>query len=135
MPGPDRTPGPTPGKSSGGARGRPARETGASAETPRTARQEPTGTARARQHGTGSRPERYLVAVAGPGQADPLTAQLNQDPQIRVVRSIGRPRSAEGYPYIAVIETTAERAAALARAPGAIVEPDQRLGWGAPATA
>jgi subtilisin family serine protease len=33
-----------------------------------------------------------------------------------------------------VIETTAERAAALARMPMVLVEPDQRLGWGAPAT-
>jgi subtilisin len=75
-----------------------------------------------------------MVAVAGPGQADPLIAQLNSDPQIRVVRHIGRSRSAGGYPHILVIETTAERAAALARMPAVLVEPDQRLGWGAPAT-
>jgi subtilisin len=75
-----------------------------------------------------------MVAVADPGQADPLIAQLNQDPQIRVVRQIGRSRSAGGYPHIIVIETTAERAAAVARMPTVLVEPDQRLGWGAPAT-
>jgi subtilisin family serine protease len=48
-----------------------------------------------------------------------------------VVRAIGQARSAGGYPYIAVIETTAERAAALARMPALHVEPDQRLGWDA----
>src|SRR5438876_12054010 len=104
MPGPDKMPGTTPGKSPGGARGRPGREPGASAETARPAT-EPGGAARVRQHGTDSRPERYMVAVPGPGLADPLTAQLNQDPQIRVVRSIGRPRPAEGFPHITVIET------------------------------
>ncbi len=72
-----------------------------------------------------------MVAVEGSGPADPLITQLNQDPQIRVVRSIGRPRSARGFPHIIVIETTAERAAALARTPAVLVEPDQRLGWGA----
>ncbi len=132
MPAPDQTPGATPGKSSGGTRGRPGRAPGASAETARPAK-EHTGGARVRQHGTGSRPERYMVAVEGSGPADPLTAQLNQDPQIRVVRSIGRSRSAGGFPHIIVIETTAERAAALARTPAVLVEPDQRLGWGAPA--
>lgn len=129
---PDKTPGATSGKSPGGARGRPGREPAAPAETARPAK-DPGGTTRIRPHGTGSRPERYLVAVAGSGQADPFTAQLNQDPQIRVVRNIGRP--AEGYPRIILIETTAERAAALARMPMVLVEPDHRLGWGAPATA
>ena len=75
-----------------------------------------------------------MVAVEGSGPAEPLTAQLNQDPQIRVVRRIARSRSAGGFPHIVVIETTAERAAALARTPTVLVEPDQRLGWGAPAS-
>jgi subtilase family protein len=132
MPAPDKMPGATPGKSPGGARGRPGREPGAPAETTRGAKN-PGGTARVRPAGTGSRSERYLVAVTGPGQAGPLVAHLNSDPQTRVVRSIGPPRPAGGYPPIIVIETTAERAAALARTPAVLVEPDQRLGWGAPA--
>jgi subtilisin len=132
MPGSDKTPRATPGKPPGDARGRAPREPGAAAETTRPA-EEPIRATRVRQHGTGSRPERYMVAVAVPGQADSLAAQLNQDPQTRVVRNIGRPHAAQGYPRITVVETTAERAAALARIPTVLVEPDQRLGWGAPA--
>jgi subtilisin family serine protease len=94
--------------------------------------QQPRTSGRA-PRGSGSRPERYLVAAAPPATAHMLSAQLGQDPQITVVRTIARPATAgSGYPAIAVIETTAERAAALACQPNMYVEPDQRLGWGMP---
>jgi len=78
-----------------------------------------------------SRPERYLAAAAQPGEAHALADQLGQDPQITVVRTISEARAARGYPAVAVIETTPERAAALARMPMLHIEPDQRLGWSA----
>jgi len=78
----------------------------------------------------GSRPERYLVATAPSADARALAEQLRQDPQITVIRAIGQGQAAGGYPPVAAIETTAERAAALARTPALHVEPDQRLGWG-----
>lgn len=87
----------------------------------------------ASRHRAVTRPERYLVAAAAPTDARALAAQLDQDPQIDVIRTIGREQPAGGYPPIAVIETTAERAAFLARVGHVHVEPDQRLTW--PATA
>jgi subtilisin family serine protease len=81
---------------------------------------------------TGSRPERYLVAAAAPTEARDLAGHLAQDPQINVVRTIGPGDTVGGYPPIAVIETTPERAAALARMLTFHVEPDQRLGGSAP---
>lgn len=79
-----------------------------------------------------SRLERYLLVAAVPSaQAHALAGQLGRDQQITLVRTIARARAAGGCPAIAVIETTPERAAALARMPGLQVEPDQRLGWNA----
>jgi len=77
----------------------------------------------------GSRRERYLAGILPPTQAQTLADQLDQDPQISVRRAFGRARAANGYPQIAMIETTAQRAAALAMLPTLTVEPDQRLGW------
>jgi len=79
---------------------------------------------------TGSRPERYLVAYAPSAGAPAIAGQLREDPQIAVVRMIGQGRGVGEYPSISVIETTPERAAALAGMPTLQVEPDQRLGWG-----
>jgi len=77
--------------------------------------------------GIRTRPERYLVAVAPPTDARDLAAELDRDADISVVRTIGRARPAGSYPNIAVIETTAERAAALAAEPYLYVEIDQPL--------
>src|SRR5260221_7924309 len=119
--------------SPGGARGRPPHaarpETSTSAKAHAGA-EEHAAESRAKRHGVGSRPERYLVAVAPPTEGRSLAAQLDQDPKIRVVRTIGRPGVGGGYPHIAVIETTAERAAVIARTPTLYVEPNQGLGWG-----
>src|SRR5262249_15717804 len=109
---------------------------------PAEARQQadrPDGHARASRanltgrRGVGTRPERYLVAAAPPADARALAARLDQDAQIAVVRTIGSASSASYYPHVAVIETTAERAAALAREPDLHVETDQRLSYGIPA--
>src|SRR5215472_9746752 len=122
MAGPDKAAGAAADKSSGAARGRPTpgvrRETSA-----------PTGEGRAR-HEIDRRPERYMVAVAPTTELRAFATELGRDPQIRVVRTIGRTDAAVGYPHIVVIETTAERAAALARVPGLHAEPDPSLGWG-----
>jgi subtilisin family serine protease len=81
---------------------------------------------------TSSRPEKYLVAGTPPAEASVIAAQLGLDPQITVVRTIGHGQAAGGYPPVAVIETTPERAAALAQMPALYVEPDHRLGWNVP---
>src|SRR5215469_451962 len=74
------------------------------------------------------RPERYLVAstIGADGQA--LTQALEAEPEIAVLRKF---KSASALPAssVAVIEATAERAAALARRPDVYVEADQALGW------
>jgi subtilisin len=130
MPGPDRATGNAPDKPPGGARRPPAggrREATGSAG-------EHIGESHARRRATERRPERYMVAAAPPVEGRVLASQLDLDPQIRVVRTIGRTRDADGYPHIAVIETTAERAAMLARTDALHVEPDLPLGWGAAPT-
>lgn len=130
-------------KSSGGMPGRPA--AGSRTQAAQGARGDPDRKVPSRDsasehagkrralHSAGSRRERYLVGVAPPTQARTLADQLEQDPQIAVQRAIGRARPGGGYPHIAVIETTAQRAVALATMPALAVEPDQRLGWVPPA--
>jgi subtilisin len=81
---------------------------------------------------TRSRPETYLVAGTPPAEASVIAAQLGQDPQITVVRTIGHGQAAGGYPPVVVIQTTPERAAVLAQMPALYVEPDHRLGWSVP---
>ena len=133
MPGPGKVTGDASGKPSGGARGRPpnaARPQPSASAKAREGAEERAGESRTRRHGVGSRPERYMVAAAPPTDVRSLAAQLDQDRQIKVARTIGRARTADGYPQIAVIETTAERAAVLTRMASLHVEPDQRLAWG-----
>ena len=131
MPGPDRITGDGQDKSPGSARARSAH--GARREASASA-QEHVSERRARRHGLDRRPERYMVAVGSPTEPREFAAQLDQDPQIRVVRTIGRRHAGDGYPLLAVIETTPERAAALSRRDALRVEPDPGLGWdGAPA--
>jgi subtilisin family serine protease len=87
------------------------------------------------------RPDRYLVAavpsqpaaatVASP-EAAGLVDQLDKDPEVRVIRTIGsghHPGGAE-YPQVTVVEMAADRAAALAASPWVHVEIDQPLGYG-----
>ena len=134
MTGHDKTSGGTQGKPSAGQRERLSqgarRESGKAAPPPgaegRAAQRHSDGLA------TGSRPERYLVAAAPPAEAHALAGQLGQDPQISLVRMLGSALATDGYPPVAVIEATPERAADLARVPSVHVEPDQRLGWGPP---
>ena len=137
MAGQDKTRGSTSGKQPTGQRARPTPATRGDVRLERGKQQPPSDDAArlaSEHHSTsvtaGTRPERYLVAAAPPAEAHALAGQLGQDPQISVVRMIQRARSSDGYPPIAVIETTPERAAELARLPTLHVEPDQRLGWG-----
>jgi subtilisin family serine protease len=100
-----------------------------------TASTSSTASDRTRRRAVRHRPERYLVAVAPPTDARSLAAQLEQDPEITVVRTIGRTRSGGTYPYIAVVETTPARAAALAALPNLYVDVDQPVSYGtAPAS-
>jgi subtilisin family serine protease len=69
------------------------------------------------------------VAADASAQARALAGRLRRDRQITLVRTIPQARAPDGCPAIEVIETTPERAAALARTSGVRVEPDQRLGW------
>src|SRR5262249_24334344 len=90
---------------------------------------EQVGEGGARRHGLARRPERYMVAAGPPAEPREFAAKLDQDPQVRVVRTIGRGHAGDGYPVLAVIETTPERAAALSRMAALRVEPDTYLGW------
>jgi len=133
MTGQDKTPGGTPGKPPLEHQARPARTE--RRESNKADPGPPPGAKRAAERNTrhatsGSRPERYLVSAAPPAEARALARQLDQDPQITVVRTIGQVSAARHYPAIAVIETSPERAAALARMPTLHVESDLKLGWG-----
>jgi len=77
------------------------------------------------------RPERYLVASTFGANGEALTQALKAEPEIAVVRKF---TSASALPAssVAVIEATAERAAALARRPDIYVEADEALGWHTP---
>src|SRR5215472_18395933 len=127
----DKSPGGVPGKPAAGARARPAqaaRDDPATDGPRRESAAEQAGERRTR-HRAGSRRERYLAGVAPPSEARTLAGQFERDPQVTVLRAIGRAQAGGGYPHIAVIETTAQRAAALATIPTLLVEPDRRLGW------
>ena len=86
----------------------------------------------AKRRGTGTRPERYMIAAADPADGGSLARQLDHDPQVAVLRTIGATRATSGLPHVAVIETTAEHAFVLAGQPDLYVEGDQPLGWGRP---
>ncbi len=131
----DNKPGGRPGRRSPGPRTRRPQgargEPGKSETTPVGAGGR-DGQSRFAAEMTPSRPEKYLVAATPPAEASVIAAQLGQDPQITVARTIGHGQAAGGYPPVAVIGTTPERAAALAQMPALYVEPDQRLGWSGP---
>jgi subtilisin family serine protease len=78
------------------------------------------------------RPDRYLIAASSPQEATRLVNQLDQDPQVRLVRTI-RPAQRLGawdFPPVLVAETTADRAATLGAQPNLHVEVDHALGYG-----
>src|SRR5712691_1746751 len=134
MTGQEKTPGGT-GKASHGQRAQPPQGMRRESGKPEPSQAGAAGRAggdRSKGAMASSRPERYLAAAAQPGDARALAGQLGQDPQVTVVRTMSEARAARGYPAVAVIETTPERAAALAWMPALRIEPDQRLGWSAP---
>jgi len=92
----------------------------------------PRGAQTFRQSGVDVRPERYLVASTVGADGQGLSQVLEAEPEIDLLREI---KSASALPAspLAVIEATAERAAALARRPDVYVEADQALGWHPPA--
>jgi hypothetical protein len=75
-----------------------------------------------------TRPDRYLVAVSPPADVRATSAQLAQAQSRRVVRSLSERGTRGGFPGVAVIELTPERAAMLAAYPGVRVEPDVTAG-------
>lgn len=84
-----------------------------------------------------SRPDRYLVAAVPPVDIHAITEQLSQDPSCRIIRVLGGSGTADagttvGFPGVAVIEMTPERAAALAANPAVLIEPDCAA-WTGPA--
>ena len=85
-----------------------------------------------KRRSTGTRPERYIVAAAGTANGRSLARQLERDPQVAVLRTIGAPQATSGLPHVAVIETTAEHAFVLAGQLDLYVEGDQPLGWVGP---
>src|SRR5712691_1255799 len=113
---------------------------GASGRSPASARREEREEGAARQHrqdagaserdgreqavrarrdrGVPSRPGRYLVAAVPPADGHALEMQLEH---VRVLRTVD---SRVPGVTLAVIETTADRAAALSRVPYLRVEPD-----------
>lgn len=125
----DKSSGGMPGKPPAGARARPSqRDDPGKDGLNREPVAEHAGAPRAPRPAD-CRRERYLAAVSPPTEARTFTGQLERDPQIEVLRAIGRAQAGGGYPHMAVIETTPQRAAALAAMPTVAVEPDQRLGW------
>ena len=129
MTGSDKSSGGLPGKPPAGARSRPShRDDPGKPGLSRESVAEHDGARRARPSANYQR-VRYLAAVFPPTEAGAITGQLERDPQIAVLRTIGRAIAGGGYPHIAVIETTPQRAAALATMPALAVEPDLRLGW------
>jgi subtilisin len=78
------------------------------------------------------RPDRYLVTALSPLDASRLVNTLDQDPRVRVVRTI-RPAQRLGawdFPPVAVAEMAADHAASLASQANVHVEVDQPLGYG-----
>jgi subtilisin len=78
--------------------------------------------------GVGTRPDRYLVAAAPPADVRAITAQLEQDEPCRVCRTLSGRSTQGGFPGVAVVEMTPERAAMLAAYPGIHIEPDYAAG-------
>jgi subtilisin len=78
------------------------------------------------------RPDRHLVAALTHMDSGRLVNELEQDPQVRVVRTI-RPAQRLGawdFPPVAVVETAADHAASLAAQGNVHVEVDHALGYG-----
>ena len=78
------------------------------------------------------RSDRYLITAHSPSDASRLVGNLDQDPQVRLVRTI-RPAPRLGawdFPPVAVAEMVADRAASLAAQADVHIEVDQPLGYG-----
>jgi subtilisin len=78
------------------------------------------------------RSDRYLIAANSPSDAGRLVSNLDQDPQVRLVRTI-RPAQRLGawdFPTVAVAEMAADHAASLAAQNDVHIEADQPLGYG-----
>src|SRR5215471_15536579 len=74
----------------------------------------------------GSRGGRYMIAAVGAASEQGLTARLHEIGGLEVVRTLA-PRGA-ALPPVAVVETSAEKAAALLQyAPGALMIEDDEL--------
>src|SRR5215468_978956 len=80
----------------------------------------------------GVRPDRYLITAHAPSDASRLVGNLDQDSQVRLVRTI-RPAQRLGawdFPPVAVAEMAADHAASLAAQTEVHIEVDQPLGYG-----
>ena len=78
------------------------------------------------------RSDRYLITAHSPSDASRLVSNLDQDPQVRLVRTI-RPAQRLGawdFPPVAVAEMAAGHAASLATQTDVHIEVDQPLGYG-----
>jgi subtilisin len=78
------------------------------------------------------RPDRFLIAALSALDAGRLVNELDQDPQVRVIRTIhpAQRLGAWDFPPVAVVETAADHAASLAAQANVHVEVDQPLGYG-----
>ncbi len=140
MPRNNKTPGDSRDTSQASTRGQQQNHQAAGPEGAKTTRTPGSDKATAQQPGArapAGRPrrrrvsthqERYLVAARPTASAQTLASDLAGDPAIAVVKTIGSTNASGGYPQIAVVETTAERAAMLARLNGLFVEPDHIIG-------
>src|SRR5215472_6278743 len=78
------------------------------------------------------RSDRYLITAHSPSDAGRLVSNLDQDSQVRLVRTI-RPAQRLGawdFPPVAVAEMAADHAASLATQANIQIEIDQPLGYG-----
>jgi subtilisin family serine protease len=78
------------------------------------------------------RPDRYLITARSPLDASRLVDTLDQDSQVRLVRTI-RPAQRLGawdFPALAVVEMAADHAASMATQANVHIEIDQPLGYG-----
>ncbi len=78
------------------------------------------------------RSDRYLITAQSPSDARRVVSNLDQDAQVRLVRTI-RPAQRLGawdFPPVAVAEMAAEHAASLAAQADVHIEVDQPLGYG-----
>src|SRR5262249_53147898 len=78
------------------------------------------------------RSDRYLITAPSPSDANRLVSNLDQDSQVRLIRTIppAQRLRAGDFPPVAVAEMAADHAASLAAQTDVHVEVDQPLGYG-----